>query len=489
MNYINQSMQRKIVFVVAIFLLLVSVISIFVQIQNINQTATANFERRLKELARLFSVVMASPVSLDRTGKQTLLKTNTEAMFADLNLLKANVYLFDDNKKKFYFTVYRDSESKNKVIFSQEDKSIHFSDVIQRQIPVFKVNQLSRNDVAHLIHDPFTPKADREIIGYVEITYSTTSFNQQRNSAIIGSTINTALSFGVIFIVLSLLLKKLVSDPLNKVSRFIRAIAAGDYSQKIDFYHSPDELGEMIASSDSMRKSIRKKIGDLHDINIISELMAKEYDQEKALKAGLKVMEEHTGVLRGSVYLLNKDSGKLEFKACYPHEEDQNNPPASFQLGEGIAGKVAETKKFIFIEDTSRDDQFITNPDQKVTPMSLLCVPMLDENKIYGIMNFSGSINAVHFEEDVQEFADTVARMMVISCKNIIMVNIIEEQNKNLEQKVSERTDELKSANIELEKEIELRKKAEARLQEFLQAHEIIGDGLIQEHFKKYLEK
>jgi PAS domain S-box-containing protein len=58
------------------------------------------------------------------------------------------------------------------------------------------------------------------------------------------------------------------------------------------------------------------------------------------------------------------------------------------KIGEGIAGKVAETGEYIFIPDAARDKQFkLMNMNVEVG--SLLSVPLKSEETIIGVINFS----------------------------------------------------------------------------------------------------
>ena len=98
----------------------------------------------------------------------------------------------------------------------------------------------------------------------------------------------------------------------------------------------------------------------------------------------------------------------------------------------------------MYIPDTSKGEPFNLEPGDDATPRAIICVPMVDDNEIFGVMNFCGKVGAVKFSDSDQEFAETISRMAVVSFKNINMLNVIEEQNRTLEQKVEERTAQLR---------------------------------------------
>ncbi|WP_196139306.1 ATP-binding protein [Aliikangiella sp. G2MR2-5] len=198
----------------------------------------------------------------------------------------------------------------------------------------------------------------------------------------------------------------------------------------------------------SMRKSIKKKMADLAKLNSTGEILASLLDQNKALEEVLAAMHEQTGVSFGSVFLMNNED-KLEVKASFPPKQtDPSIKPVQFSLGEGILGKVAKSKRIKFVRNTANEPDFVSGDN--VAPKSLLCVPLIDKDVLIGAMNFSGEVNQVSFEDSDYEFASSIARLLVTTIKNIRMREVIEEQNRNLEAKVKERTAELQKKNNDI---------------------------------------
>lgn len=232
-----------------------------------------------------------------------------------------------------------------------------------------------------------------------------------------------------------------ITKPLQGLTTSAETIAAGDYNAEVSV-NTNDEIGVLAQNFDSMRVTIKKKMADLARLNSTGEVLASLLDQNRALEEVLKTMNEQIGVGQGSVYLMNEHE-KLEVKAYYPPKIiDAGSKPAIFSMGEGILGHCASTKQIIFVKDTSNDDSFVSNKDGAAAK-SLLCIPLVDKDVLIGVMNFSGEVGKVNFEDSDYEFASSVARLLVITIKNIRMRELIEEQNRTLEQKVEARTAEL----------------------------------------------
>ena len=228
----------------------------------------------------------------------------------------------------------------------------------------------------------------------------------------------------------------------------------------------------------SMRLAIQKKMIDLAKLNKIGGTLAASQSQNSALEEVLQSMHEKIGVAQGSVYLMN-DANKLEVKAHFPPKSvDPESKPAQFEMGEGIIGKAAETKKVIFVPNTAKDSSFVSQEND--TGKALLCVPLIDKEMLVGVINLSGDVKSVSFADSDYEFVSSVARSLVTTIKNIRMREVIEEQNRNLEAKVEERTAELRQKNNDIANMM-------ANMHQGL--FTITPGGLIHQEYAAYLEE
>ena len=228
----------------------------------------------------------------------------------------------------------------------------------------------------------------------------------------------------------------------------------------------------------SMRMAIRKKMIDLAKLNSIGRSLAGAQSQNVALEEVLQSMHEKIGVGQGSVYLTN-DKNQLEVKAHFPPKAiDSGSTAAKFEIGQGILGKAAETKKIIFVQNTSKDKNFVSSAAG--AERALLCVPLVDKDILVGVINLSGDVKNVSFADSDYEFVSSVARSLVTTIKSIRMREVIEEQNRNLEAKVEERTAELRQKNNDIANMM-------ANMHQGL--FTITAGGLIHPEYAAYLEK
>jgi putative methionine-R-sulfoxide reductase with GAF domain/HPt (histidine-containing phosphotransfer) domain-containing protein len=199
----------------------------------------------------------------------------------------------------------------------------------------------------------------------------------------------------------------------------------------------------------AMRRAIHRKMDDLAKLNQIGVHLAGARDQATALHEVLQAMALKMGIEQGSVYLFNREH-ELEAKAFLPPKViAAENQPIRFTLGQGIMGKAAQSKQVVFVPDTSRERDYVSAQSED-KPRAILCVPLLDKDLLIGMMNFSGDTKSVHFADSDYEFVSSAALSLVTTIKNIRMVELIEEHNRNLEKKVEERTAALKQKNEDI---------------------------------------
>jgi len=203
-----------------------------------------------------------------------------------------------------------------------------------------------------------------------------------------------------------------ISAPLKTLINIVNVYADGDYTpsrENVPFL----EFQKFVAVLKTMGINIRKKIADLHKLNEVGEVLAGLHDEVEALVAAIKVLEERNHLSNGSIYLLNEQK-ELELHAAYPKSEEkvQKLPAKMFQMGEGIIGKALKEKHPVFIPDTSQSPDYLTDGEENETK-ALLCVPLYDDQAIFGVMNFSGNVGEVQFDADDIEFIETIARLTV----------------------------------------------------------------------------
>jgi Nif-specific regulatory protein len=107
-----------------------------------------------------------------------------------------------------------------------------------------------------------------------------------------------------------------------------------------------------------------------------------------AFQRVLEVLEEHHEVVRGTVTVLDRDSGEIRVQAAVGLGDAGRG--AHYRLGEGITGRVVETGKPIVIPQVSREPMFLNRVGQRKDlnkrDFTFVCVPFFVNNRSVGAL-------------------------------------------------------------------------------------------------------
>ena len=113
-------------------------------------------------------------------------------------------------------------------------------------------------------------------------------------------------------------------------------------------------------------------------------------DLRKSLYRVLDLLAEHAGLERGSITLLEPETGETHIEVAHgisPKEKTKGR----YKLGEGVTGKVIETGRPMAIPNIEREPLFLdrtgarSNVDK--SKISFICVPIANEGNVIGALS------------------------------------------------------------------------------------------------------
>lgn len=150
----------------------------------------------------------------------------------------------------------------------------------------------------------------------------------------------------------------------------------------------------------------RRKIQELSLLFEISQTLDQSVDLEHVVTPLLKAIAENMGMLRGTLTLLNRQSGEIFIEAAYGLSTTQREK-GKYRLGEGITGKVVQTGKAMVIPNISAEPTFLnrtgarTNLSKK--DISFICVPIKLGNETIGTLSVDRLFaEDISLDEDVR---------------------------------------------------------------------------------------
>ena len=196
----------------------------------------------------------------------------------------------------------------------------------------------------------------------------------------------------------------------------------------LDIIASPitDSQGNVIAVTELMRdvseaSELESKIAEAHRnllaLNTIATVVSHSLDLDTVLSSALdktlEIMKSNTG----GILLLDEDTQILRYRVYHGLSKEYAQEVCC-RLGEGIAGRVAQTGQGILVEDISMDPR-AAHPDL-ITAEGLRAfasVPLRSKDKVLGVINIA-SHEARKFSSDDVQLLDSIAAQVAIAVEN-----------------------------------------------------------------------
>jgi predicted ATPase/serine phosphatase RsbU (regulator of sigma subunit) len=195
---------------------------------------------------------------------------------------------------------------------------------------------------------------------------------------------------------------------------------------------------------------------DLGTIIKASNTIAREIKLDQLLKKMMGIVIENAGAQRGYFLLPREGEWLVEAEGLIDQEEVkilQSIPITNIgdNISENIVKYVERTQEIVVLNDAVHkgiftEDEYI----KKQKPKSVLCLPLLNQGKLAGILYMENNLTTGAFTSDQLDVLNTLSSQIVISIENAKIYKDLDELNKNLEQKVTERTMELEDKNEQI---------------------------------------
>lgn len=123
----------------------------------------------------------------------------------------------------------------------------------------------------------------------------------------------------------------------------------------------------------------RRKIEELSLLFEISRILDESLDLQQVIQPVLREITDHLDFQRGTITLLNRNTGELTIEAAYGLSDSQQKR-GKYRMGEGITGKVVQTGQPVIIPDISEEPTFLNKTrargEKQKKEISFVCVPI-----------------------------------------------------------------------------------------------------------------
>jgi len=151
---------------------------------------------------------------------------------------------------------------------------------------------------------------------------------------------------------------------------------------------------------------VRREVQELSLLFEISQMLDASTDLREVMDSVLKSISNHMGMERGTLTLLDWETGEIYIEAAHGLSPDQQDR-GRYRSGEGVTGKVVQTGKPMIVPCISDEPLFLDRTGvRKHLPkkaIAFICVPIKLGNEVIGALSVDRLfLEQVSLEEDVR---------------------------------------------------------------------------------------
>jgi len=146
-------------------------------------------------------------------------------------------------------------------------------------------------------------------------------------------------------------------------------------------------------------ETLELKLAQLNALSAAGNLLAATVDLREALTSILSLAIDVIGAKLGSVMILDVEKGELYIGASCGLE-DSVVQTARMKLGSSISGYVAQTGVPLIVDDIEKDPRFARINRAKYESKSLISVPLMYKDQVFGVINLNNKANGKPFTQD-----------------------------------------------------------------------------------------
>ena len=143
-------------------------------------------------------------------------------------------------------------------------------------------------------------------------------------------------------------------------------------------------------SKKSKRMPIKEEFNELSLLFEISQVLDRSMDLRDVLGPILESISKNTGVMRGTLTLLDHETGEIAIEVAHGLTSRQLKR-GKYKFGEGVIGKVVKTGRPAVVPQISEEPLFLDRTGArkglKKEDISFICVPIMMENKVIGTLS------------------------------------------------------------------------------------------------------
>jgi putative nucleotidyltransferase with HDIG domain len=210
-------------------------------------------------------------------------------------------------------------------------------------------------------------------------------------------------------------------DRTSKGSRDLRD-EISDYRNKLS------EMTRRDLRQDGEIRDWEKALSKLVKLTELSRILNSTLEpntvKRRAMEAATELMEAEVG----SLLLIDEETNKLYFEVALG-EKEETVKTFHLNMGEGIAGWVAQHDEPLIVHDAQSDPRFFRDVDKKskFTTRNVICVPVKVKEKTIGVLEAINKLDGGDFTKEDLALFQSLADQVAVALDNARLMAEIEE--------------------------------------------------------------
>lgn len=173
-----------------------------------------------------------------------------------------------------------------------------------------------------------------------------------------------------------------------------------------------------------------------HGLIRVSCVINSIHDYTQLLTSLLQITREVMKCDAGSLMLYEPATEDLKFLVALGERADKLKEMGRLKMGQGVAGWVAQNRKSALVPDTTTDERFFKGADTKTGfhTRSIICVPLLLEEKLVGVLQALNPIGKKSFDEKDLEIFEAYGALAATAIEKIRWQETMLQQQKNAQE-------------------------------------------------------
>src|SRR5688572_18419609 len=151
---------------------------------------------------------------------------------------------------------------------------------------------------------------------------------------------------------------------------------------------------------------MKRELEELQLLRELSQILDRTLDLREAVGPVIDAMAAHMGTVRGTLALINRQTGEISIDAAHGLSESQKER-GRYRVGEGVTGKVIQTGRPMVVPRVSEDPLFLNRTGArdglKKKDVAFICVPIKIGTEVMGALSADHVLpKEVSLEEDVR---------------------------------------------------------------------------------------